>query len=97
MKSAVCSAAGLNQPKNSHKKNKKIRLIRYLADWAYFLKSEERLREESRGRAIVGVGIADPVGVELDLAVVEVEVRRVVEVAIGIRKIALCQSMCTEN
>ena len=43
------------------------------------------LRDESRHRAIVVVGIVDPVGVELDLAIVEVEDRRVVELTIGIR------------
>lgn len=48
----------------------------------------ERLRKEGRHRAIVVVGIVEPVGVELDLAVVEVEDRRVREVAIGIRNIA---------
>lgn len=45
----------------------------------------ERLREKRRSGAIVGVGVVAPVGVELDLAVVEVEDRRVREVAIGIR------------
>ncbi len=43
------------------------------------------LREEAGRRAIAGTGIADPVGVELDLAAVEVEVRRAVEPAIGLR------------
>jgi len=41
--------------------------------------AEERLRSEARGRAIVVVGIGDVVRVELDLVVVEVEVRSVVE------------------
>ena len=48
----------------------------------------ERLREEGRRGAMVLVGIVVPVGVELDLAVVEVEDRRVREVAIGVRIIA---------
>lgn len=45
------------------------------------------LRKEARGRTIVVVGIADPVRVELDIAVVEVEVRRVVEANIGLRNL----------
>ena len=48
----------------------------------------ERLREDGRGRTIVVVGIAHPVRVELDLTVVEVEVRGVVELAIGVQIIA---------
>ena len=50
-----------------------------------FAFGEERLRREARGRAIVVVDIADIVRVELDLAVVEVEVRSVREVAITVR------------
>lgn len=46
---------------------------------------KERLRTEPRRRAIVVIGIVDPVRVELDLAIIEVEVRRVVELTIGIR------------
>jgi len=50
------------------------------------LKAEgQLLREEARRRARVGVGIADPAGVELDPAVVEVAVRGVGELAIGPR------------
>ena len=45
----------------------------------------ERLREEGRRGAIVLVGIADPVRVELDLVVVEVEVRGVVERTVRVR------------
>ena len=48
----------------------------------------ERLREEGRDGAIVVVRIVDEVRVELDLAVVEVEVGRVREIAISIRIIA---------
>lgn len=48
----------------------------------------ERLRNESRGRPVVLVGIVDPVVVELDLTVVEVEDRGVREVAISVRIIA---------
>ena len=48
------------------------------------LSCEERFRDEPRGRAIVLVGVVDPVGVELDLAVIEVEDRRVVEATIDI-------------
>jgi hypothetical protein len=51
--------------------------------------SLKKLREKTRGRAIVLIGIVDPVRVELHLAVVEVEVRRVAEVVIGIRIFAL--------
>ena len=46
---------------------------------------EKRLRNGTGGRAIVVVGIVEPVGVELELAVVEVEDRRVLELAISIR------------
>ncbi len=46
---------------------------------------EERFRDEPRRGTVVLVGIVEPVGVELDLAVVEVEVRRVLELAIGVR------------
>lgn len=49
---------------------------------------EERLRGEPRRRAIVVVGIAHPVRIELDLAIVEVEVRSVVEANIVVRIIA---------
>ncbi|MEI8061363.1 MAG: hypothetical protein WCG99_03670 [Candidatus Berkelbacteria bacterium] len=59
--------------------------LRNTPDFTGVFLSKERLREEAGRRAIVGIGIADPVGVELDLAVVEVEVRRVVELAIGLR------------
>lgn len=45
----------------------------------------ERLRNERRRRTVVVVGIVEPVRVELDLAVVEVEVRGVIEAIIGIR------------
>jgi len=48
----------------------------------------ERLREKARRRAIVVVGIVEPVRVELDLALVEVEVGRAGEIAISIRLIA---------
>ena len=48
-----------------------------------------RLREEGRRGTVVVVGVVVPVGVELDLAVVEVEVGRLGEVAIGLRIIAL--------
>ena len=51
--------------------------------------SKEWLRTEGRHRPKLLVGIADMVGVELDLAIVEVQVRRLVEVAIGIRKLSL--------
>ena len=57
---------------------------------------EERLRQERGGGTIVLIGIVDIVGVELDLAVVELEVRRVVEVAIGGRIIAVRPSISTK-
>jgi hypothetical protein len=44
----------------------------------------ERLRETARGRAIVLVRIGNIVRVELELVVVEVEVRSVVEDVIAI-------------
>jgi len=44
------------------------------------------LREEGRSGTIVPAGVAEPVGVELDLAVVEVEERREREAAIGVRR-----------
>ena len=50
--------------------------------------SKERLRDEPRRGAIVVVGIAHPVRVELDLAIVEVDDRRLVELAVRIRIIA---------
>jgi hypothetical protein len=46
---------------------------------------EERLREEHRGRAVVVVGIVDPVGIELNLAVIEVEDRGVRELGLVTR------------
>ena len=49
-----------------------------------FAFGEERLREKRGRRAIVVVGIVDIVRVELDLVVVEVEVRSVVPLAISI-------------
>lgn len=49
---------------------------------------EERLRKNGRGRTIVVVRVAHPVRVELDLAIVEVEVRGVVEPVIVVRIIA---------
>ena len=45
----------------------------------------ERLRNERRRGTVVVVRIVEPVRVELDLAVVEVEVRGVIEANIGIR------------
>jgi len=47
----------------------------------------ERLREKPGRRAIVVVRIVEPVRVELDLAIVELEVGRVREIAISIRLI----------
>ena len=46
---------------------------------------KEILREEAGRRAIVVVGIAVPIRVELDLAVVKVEVRSVIEANARIR------------
>ena len=48
----------------------------------------ERLRKKTRHRPIIVVRIVDPVRVELDLAVVEVEVRSVREITVGVRIIA---------
>jgi hypothetical protein len=44
----------------------------------------EKLRREPRRRTHIVVGIVDIVRVELELVVVEVEVRRTIEVAIRI-------------
>lgn len=49
----------------------------------------ETFRKNTRGRPVVVVGIVGPVRVELDLAVVELEVRGVVEAIIGIRLLSL--------
>ena len=49
---------------------------------------EKKLREKNGRRAIVVVGIVNEVRVELELAIVEVEVRRVVELTISVRYIA---------
>lgn len=49
-----------------------------------FVLAEERLRDESRRRAVVVVRVGHIVRVELDLVVVEVEVRSVVELTIAI-------------
>lgn len=49
---------------------------------------KERLRDKAGRRAIVVVGIVDPVRVELEVVVV-VEVRRVAEIAISVRKLLL--------
>ncbi|MBI2627717.1 hypothetical protein HYW72_02170 [Candidatus Nomurabacteria bacterium] len=51
--------------------------------------NNERLRNDTRRRTVVLVRIVDRVRVELDLAVVEVEVRSVVEVDTGIRILSL--------
>lgn len=47
-----------------------------------------RLREKPRRWAIVVVRVVEPVRVELDLAIVEVEVGSVREIAISIKLIA---------
>jgi len=57
---------------------------------------EKRLREKAGRRAIVLIGIVEPVRVELELAVVEVEVGRVREIAIGFRLICPCPSISLE-
>jgi len=49
----------------------------------------ETFRKVARRGAIVVVGIVGPVRVELDLAVVELEVRGVVEAIIGIRLLSV--------
>ena len=60
------------------------------------LSCREIFRDEPRGRAIVLVGVVNPVGVELDLAVVEVEDRRVREHAIGVRNHCLRPSVAPD-
>ena len=51
--------------------------------------SLKKLREEPRRRTIVVVVVVNPVRVELDVTIVEFEVRRVAEIVIAIRIIAL--------
>ncbi len=54
--------------------------------------SKERLRDKPPGRRpIVLVGIVDVVRVEVQLAIVEVEVRRVVPADLGIRMFAFAR------
>ena len=50
---------------------------------------QQTFRKDTRSRPIVVVGIVGPVRVELDLAVVELEVRGVVEAIIGIRLLSI--------
>ena len=50
-----------------------------------FFLNKERLREEGRSTAIVLISVVEPIGIELDLAIVEVEDRRVRKGAIGLR------------
>jgi len=50
---------------------------------------KERLRNEPRGSTIVVVRIVNEVRIELNVVVVEVEVRRVVEADIGVRILPL--------
>ena len=57
---------------------------------------EERFRDEPRRGTIVLVGVVDPVGVELDLAIVEVEDRRVAEATIGVRNHCLRSSVAPD-
>jgi len=66
MKSVACSVAGFDPPSLTNRKG-----IRF----ADTLSAVERLREEGRSGTVVLVGVVVPVGVELDLAVVEVEDR----------------------
>ncbi len=76
-KSVGCSAAGYEQLKTYSLSP------RYIAG-AF---GEERLREERGRRAVVVISIVDPVRVELELVVVEVEVGSVREIAISVRRI----------
>ena len=55
----------------------------------------ETFRKNNRSRPIVVVGMVGPVRVELDLAVVELEVRGVVEAIVGIRLLSVF--ICTTN
>ena len=52
----------------------------------------KRLRKQARRGAIVVVGVVNVVGVELHLVVVEVEDRRLHELAVRIRTIAFARS-----
>lgn len=53
------------------------------------LSKKKRLRSKTGSRPIVVVGIVEVARVELDLVVVELEVRRVDEVAIGVWNLSL--------
>ncbi len=76
-RSGECSAAGFAPP-GSPANTKGIP-----EDTLYL--TAEILREEHRSRTIVLVRLVEPVRVELDLIVVEVEDRGVVETIVGIR------------
>ena len=79
MKSGECSEDGYDQQELDNTKG--IHMDTFC--------DVERLRKETRGRPVVVVRVVSPLRVELDLAIVELEVRGVREVAIGIRSIAL--------
>lgn len=79
MRSAECWVDGSDQP-HQFANTKGIRVDTFC--------DVERLRKERRRGTIVVVRIVDRVRVELDLVVVELEVRGVREVAVGIRSIA---------
>lgn len=81
MKSAGCSEDGSDQSESA--KAKGIHVDAF--------SDKERLRKERRHRAVVLVGVVGPVRPELDPAIVEVEVRRVLEPAIGLRIIAFAR------
>ncbi len=80
MKSAGCLGDGLGQAINKIAVTQKVPCDTFC--------NSERLRNDTGGRTVVLVRIVNRVRVELDLAVVEVEVRTVVEADTGIRIIA---------
>jgi len=77
MKSVECLADGYDQLSRANKRASHKDALRL------FIK--KRLRKKGRRGPVVVIGIVNPVSVELDLAVIEVEVRGVREVVIGVR------------
>lgn len=87
MRLVGCWVAGLSQLRNDLTITKRIRYGCVLY--------QQTFRKEARHGTIVVVGIVNVVRVELDLAVVELQVRGVVKAIIGIRLLSVF--MCTTN
>ncbi len=80
MRLGECLVVGSDQPV--------LPLKQKVSEWIPFV-MKGRLRNETGRGTVVRIGIVEPVRVELDLAVVEVEVRSVIEANIGIRNLPL--------